>query len=128
MTTQTELDDLLVDEQSLNEEQLKEVLAPYAGIGNDSGAFVPTDKFGDLNSFQQTAVVLLHRKAAHELGLAEKEGVSPSEIASASGINHNTVKPAVRQLDEDGIVENHNGEYTVPTYNYDKVRELIESN
>lgn len=126
MSAQKSLDDLIVDEEQLNESLLAETLAPYAGITSESGAFVPTDEFGELRSDAQTAVVLLHRKATFELGLVDEEGAAPRQIAEASGINHNTVKTAVRELDKRGLVANDGGVYTIPTYNYEKAAELIQ--
>lgn len=125
MTQQKTLDDLLVNEDDLNEELLTEVLAPYVRIGDDSGAFIPTDEFESLQSTEKVAVFLLYRKAASELGLADDEGATPMEVTEGSGMNHSTVKGAVRELDEKNLVQNDDGKYSVPAYNYDSVRELI---
>lgn len=127
MTQQKPLDDLLVDEDDFNESMLTDVLAPFVGIGDTSGTLIPTAKFEELSAAAQTAVVLLARKATYELGLSEEEGATPLDISKISGINHNTVKTAVRDLDEMNLVANDGGEYTVPTYNYDKAKELIMS-
>lgn len=126
MAQQSTLDDLLVEEDDLNESLLTDVLSPYIGIGDESGAFLPNEKFESLNSTKQAAIVLLYKKAAYELDLSEEEGAGPMAIADASGMNHSTAKTAVRSLDEKNLVENNNGEYTVPPYNYDSVRRLIE--
>jgi predicted transcriptional regulator len=124
--SQQSLEDLLVDEDELTEELLTRTLSPYAGIGNESGAFVPTERFNSLESKSQTTVVLLIRKAAYELDLAEDEGASPKEIAELSGINHNTVKTAVRELADMNLVVNNDGRYSIPTYNYESARDLIQ--
>lgn len=126
MTAQSTLEDLLVSEEELNEGVLAEVLSPYVQIGESTGAFVPTEEFGSLKGVQQTAVVLLYRKAANALGLADEEGATPSEISDLSGMNHNTVKAAVRELDDQNLVENDSGTYSVKTYNYGPIRDLIQ--
>lgn len=115
-----------MDEQELNEEILAEVLSPFVRIGNESGDFIPTDEFEALNSTKQTAVVLLYQKAAFELDLAEQKGGTPQDISNISGINHNTVKTAVRNLEEDNIASNEDGLYSIPSYNYREVEALIE--
>lgn len=125
MATQNTLDGLLVDEDSMNEELLAETIAPYAGIGNNSGDFVPNPQFTELSSDAQVAVVLLYRKAAHELDFSVEVSATPKEITETSGVNHNTVKGAVRRLDDQGLVSNSDGEYHIPTYNYEAVKELI---
>ena len=126
MAQQSSLDDLLVDEQGFNESLLTDVLSPFVGIGDTSGALIPTEEFRELSSTAQTAAVLLARKAAHELGLSEDEGASPLEISEISGINHNTVKTAVRKLDEMDLVENDDGEYSIPSYIFDLAKDLIQ--
>lgn len=125
MTSQSSLDDLLVSEENMTEGLLTDVLSPYVQIGDRSGAFVPTEEFHELNALQQTAVVLLFRKAAHELDLADSEGAGPSEIAQEAGLNHSTVRDKVRELDDRSLVVNEDGVYTVPAYCYDQVREVI---
>jgi predicted transcriptional regulator len=124
--SQAKLEDLLIDEEGLNEGLLAGVLAPYVNIGDESGAFAPTTEFKSLDTTQQTVVALLYQRAAHELDFVEQEGASPSEIAESTGINHNSVKTAVRNLDELGLVVNDGGEYSIPPYNFDQAEELIE--
>lgn len=126
MSKQQSLDDLLLDETNYNEDLLTGVLAPYVRIGDSSGAFVPTDEFDSLEAREQVAIVLLYRKAAFELGLADSENASPKEVAEASGIKHNTVKPTVRELHEDGLVVNDDSRYSVPPYNYESLQKLID--
>ena len=126
MPQQTSLDDLLVDEEDRHEELLTTTLSPFLGIGDSSGALIPTEEFEKLSSVPQTALVLLGRKAAYGLDLADEEGATPKEISEISGINYNTVKSAVRELDEEGLVDNSDGCYTVPPHSYDQVKALIE--
>lgn len=126
MSQQSKLDDLLVEEDDLNESLLTGVLSPYVRIGDDSGAFLPTEEFESLTSTTQAAIVLLYKKAAFELGFSEEEGAGPMAIAEESGMNHSTAKGAVRSLDQENLVDNDNGVYTVPPYNYDSVQRLIE--
>lgn len=124
--SQSPLEDLLVDEEELNEGLLTGVLAPYVKIGKSSGVFAPTPEFQSLDTTQQTAVALLYQRAAHELGYAEEPGTSPSEIAESTGINHNSVKTAVRKLDDKGIVKNEGGVYSIPPYSFEAAKDLIE--
>lgn len=126
MSKQSTIDDLLVDEDELNESLLTDVLSPYIGIGNESGALLPNEKFESLTATEQTAIVLLYKKAASERGLSEEEGAGPTGIADASGMNPSTVRTALSRLSEKNLVENEGGEYTVPPYNYDRVQRFIE--
>ena len=95
-------------------------------IGKSSGVFAPTPKFKSLDTTRQTAVALLYQRAAHELGYAERPGASPSEIAESTGINHNTVKTAVRKLDDTGIAKNDGGVYSIPPYSFEAAEDIIQ--
>lgn len=125
MGEQASLDDLLVSEDQLNEAALTNIVAPYAEIGKETGVFVPTTKFDELSSDLQTAIVLLYQKAAHALNFEENEGLTPMEISEISGLNHSTVKGAVRRLANKNIVVNDEGTYSVPAYSYNKIEEMI---
>lgn len=125
--SKSNLEDLLVDEEELNEGLLTGVLAPYVKIGKSSGVFAPTPEFQSLDTTQQTAVAVLYKRAAHELGFTEEPGATPSEIAESTGINHNSVKTAARKRDDMGLVKNDDGVYSIPPYSFDAAEELIQS-
>lgn len=125
-TDQKQLDDLLVPEDDLHEGVLTDAIGSYVQIGQDSGAFIPTNEFSQLSANAQTLVALLYQKAGYELGLNDAEKVTPLEISETTGLNHNTVKGAVRKLKELNLVQSDDGSYWVPTYNYQNVKEYIE--
>lgn len=120
------IDDLIVNEDELNEALVAEILEPYVQIGGNSGAFVPSPEFDDLQAVEKTAIVLVYEKAKSVRDLAEDEKMAPSAISEASGINYNNVKWAVRQLDEMALVDNDEGTYSVPTYRLEAVKELVQ--
>lgn len=121
------IDDLFVDEEALNEALLTEILEPYVQIGKGSGTFVATENFDSRQSVEQAAIVLLFQKARYERGLAEDEEMTPSEISEVSGLNYNTVKGAVRELDEMGLVVNADGAYSIPPYKLEALKELVQT-
>lgn len=125
---QRTLEDLVVDEEELNEELLTEVLFEYIRIGQESGSIITQPPFHELSSTQKTAVILLTQKAKHELGLAESEWIGPTGIAEDSGMKRGTVYPAVKRIEEDqGIADNQDGKYTIPTHNLEKAKKFISS-
>ncbi|MFC7044606.1 helix-turn-helix domain-containing protein [Halobacteriaceae archaeon GCM10025711] len=123
---QKKLEDLIVDEDELNEELLAGLLSNYVRIGNDSGRLVLQPAFHELTSDKQVAVVLLSQKAKTELDMAESEWLTPSDIAELSGVKKGTVYPAVRNLDDEGLAENDDGNYRIPTYNLEKTEQFIK--
>jgi hypothetical protein len=123
---QSKLEDLLVSEDDLNEGLLAGGIGDYVRIGENSGAFIPNEQFDQLSANAQTIVALLYQKATFELGLSEAERLPPKEISETTGLNHNTVKGAVRELKNNNLVESEDGAYWVPTYNYQKAVSFIE--
>lgn len=124
-TTQSALEDLLVDEEQLNEELLTELLADYVGIGSKSGSLVPQPAFEELTAKQQIVVILLAQKARYELNMVESEQLTPSEISEESGIKTGTIYPSVRDLEEEDLAVGNNGNYHIPTYNFTKAKQFI---
>lgn len=127
MSTQhSNLQDLVVDEDELNEELLTNTLSPYIRLGENKGGLYPKEEFDELHFLRKTTVVLLAQQARHQLGMAEDDVLTPSEIADLSKINKNTVYPAVSELHERGIAEKENGEYTIAPPKLQKAKEFIE--
>lgn len=125
MSEQTELDDLLVDEEQLNEELLVKTVGTYAQIGKESGELVPNERYDDLSSKEKIVVVLLAQKARFELDLDDQKTLPPSEISALSGVKKGTVYPAVRDLDDDGLIRGEDGEYRLPSVNLEKAKEFL---
>ncbi len=122
---QRTLEDLLVDEQEISEEILHDLLTNYIRIGKQSGNLIPQRPFRELPAKQKTVVVLLAQRARHELDMVESEWMSPTEISEQSGIKKGTVYPTVRELNNQGLVEDDDGSYRIPAHGLDKAREYI---
>lgn len=122
---QSRLEDLLVDEEALSEEVLFNTLADYLRIGEQSGELIFQDEFQSLNVKRKTTVILLAQRALKELDIAESEWLSPSAISDISGIKKGTLYPTVRSLDEQGIVEDNDGSYRVPSRSFERAQAFI---
>lgn len=123
---QRTLENLLVDEQEMSEEILHDLLTNYIRIGKQSGDLIPQKPFRDLTAKQKTIIVLLSQRARHELDMVESEWMSPTEISEQSGIKKGTVYPTVRELDNEGLVEDDDGNYRIPAHGLDKARDYIQ--
>lgn len=124
-TSQSTLEDLLVDEEQMNYELLTNLLADYIGIGSDSGSLVPQPAFEELTAKQQIVVVLLAQRARYELDMVESEQLTPTEISEESGIKTGTIYPSVRDLEAEDIAVGNDGSYHIPPYNFTKAKQFI---
>lgn len=122
---QRNLENLLVDEQDISEEILHDLLTRYIQIGKQSGNLVPKQPFHDLTAKQKTVVVLLSQHARDKLDMVESEWMSPTEISQQSGVKKGTIYPTVRELDNEGLVEDDDGSYRIPAHGLEKARKYI---
>lgn len=128
MSEKTQLEDLLIDEQQLNEELLADTVGEYANIGENSGDLIPNESYNNLGSKEKVIVTLLAQKAKFELDMVENEWLAPSEISALSGVKKGTVYPAVRDLAAEGIVRDEDGEYVISSAKISKAKErLVEA-
>jgi hypothetical protein len=125
MPERSNLEDLLVDEEELNEELLVETVSKYAQIGKGSGDLIPKKRYNELNSKKKIVVALLAQKARFELSLSESEWLGPADISELSGIKTNTVYPSVRDLTDNGILRNENSKYMIPSVNVEQAKEYL---
>lgn len=125
MAEQTTLEDLLVDEEELNEELLAETVGDFAQIGKDSGDLIPNERYNDLGSRKKIVVAMMAQKVRFELDLTDEERIGPSEISNLSGVKKNTVYPAVRELDNEGILRSEDAEYWLPSVKIGAAKEYL---
>lgn len=123
---QRTLENLLVDEQEISEEILHDLLTEYIRIGKQSGGLIPQQPFRDLTAKEKVVIVLLSQRARHELDMVETEWMTPTEISDQSGVKKGTVYPTVRELDNEGVVEDDDGSYRIPTHGINEAREFID--
>lgn len=122
---QRTLENLLIDEQEMSEEILHDLLTKYIRIGKQSGGLIPQQPFRELAAKEKTVIVLLSQRARYELEMVETEWMSPTKISEQSGIKKGTVYPTVRELDNEGLVEDDDGNYRIPAHGLDKAREYV---
>jgi len=125
MSEQSSLEDLLVDEEQLNEELLANTVGKYVKIGKDSGDLIPNSEYNDLTSAKKVVVALLAQKARFELDMADDEWLSPSELSEMCGVKKNTIYPKVRDLTDEGIITDGDGEYMIPSVKVEQAKEYL---
>src|SRR5437660_9735235 len=121
------LADLLVKKEDLDRKLLAEVLTPYVKLDQDSGTVIPTPSFARLTNASKILVFLLGRKAAKSLNLlSEPEERTPKEIATLTGINHDSVKPTLSTLYKARKVQKAGNSYFVPDHAILTIREDLD--
>jgi len=123
---QLSFDDLLIDEEEVSETLLTETLIDYVRIGDESGSIVPQDAYEDLTNRKKVIITLLAQHALEGLEMTDQQWLTPTEIAEKSGIKKNSVYPAVRELDNDGVVDADDGSYRIPTHSLETAKRELE--
>ena len=103
------LADLFIDAGAVDRQAIAEALKEIVGIDTESHRVVTKPGFGKLAPRQQLVAVLLGVKAAHLLGLIEKDGAQPSEVVAASGMPPGTVRRGLRELLETRLLSQDSG-------------------
>lgn len=123
---QRPLENLLVDEKDIGEAILHDTLSEYIQIGKRSGDLIPQQPFHQLTAKGKTVIVLLSQRARKELDMVESEWLSPTSISAQSGVKKGTIYPTVRELRSEGIVEDNDGKYRIPTHSINHASEFFQ--
>jgi hypothetical protein len=122
------LSSLVVDGVEINKKLVAEVLAPYVLLDRSSGNPILLQAFHALKIEQKIVVYLLSRKAAISLGLRSgPEPATPKEIAATTGLNYDSVKPALSQMNKKRMAQNQNGAYLIPNEQVISIRTYLPS-
>jgi DNA-binding transcriptional ArsR family regulator len=123
----SELDDVFVDEEEMNEKLIAEVLCERVNIGQNEGQIYFENEFENLNAARKLGTVLVARKAVEHRDVVEDQKVGPSELAEITGMKKGTVDPALKKLREKNLAKSDNGSYYVPNPNLSKMKDFIEN-
>lgn len=105
------LDSLFVKEDEVNRELLREVLTPYVRL-DEKGRVFPLTRFYQLSNKEKILILLLSRKAI-ALKTGSKESIGPTELGQATEIPDGSIRPALRMLYNEKLVDEENGKYKV---------------
>ena len=59
--------------------------------------------------------------------MVETEWLTPATISEQSGLKAGTVRPAVRELEDEDIAKDDSGSYRIPTHGLTRVQEHIKA-
>lgn len=110
------LNALVLDAAEVDRAAIAGALKGRVGIDSKSGRVVLAPGFNALDARRKVVAVLLARKAAQLLGLADTEAMGHNEVVDASGLPSGTVAPALKSLREARLVAQDNAKaYYVPS-------------
>lgn len=121
------LDDLVIPEEPVDPTRLTRVLSPYLRLsGSSDSHFHYQDQYFDLPASDQVLVVLAGELARSSLGLADDEWLTPVDISRIAELDLGTAYPAVRSLEQRGIVENDSGNYRLDPAEFDRAATRLD--
>lgn len=94
---------LVVDAVELDRQRIAEALSGVVYLDR-AGRIVPADGFPALPNAEKLLAVLLGRKAAVLLELADVEAAAPSVLVSETGLPDGSVRPTLRRLYDNRLV------------------------
>jgi hypothetical protein len=110
------LRELVLDAAEVDRAAIAGALKGRVGIDSKSGRVVLSPGFNALDARRKVVAVLLARKAAHLLDLADMEAMGHREIVEASGLPSGTVAPTLKGLREARLVaQDDTKAYYVPS-------------
>lgn len=115
MVNNDPLQKLVIDVTELDKEKLRSLLVDYLAISKE-GQIVVLPNFSQLSTTNKILAIVLARRAAHALGLSEKDLISPKEIEEKTGIPGGTVRRELGELRDKRLLINIKGSYSVPNY------------
>lgn len=121
------LEKLFVDEETISEEILYDLLEPYIRFSKKTNEIIPTDNFINLKNELKILITLIAIKALFMLNKRENDKVSPKELEKLTSLKGNTIRPILKRLyDQRIILKDAKGKYFVPPTSISIIRNLLK--
>ena len=118
--------DSLILKKDLNKDILASILDGFIKINPDSGEIMLLPNYSKLKNKEQIIIILLSFKALKELGLREKEDVSPKEIERVSQLSGGTSRWILRDLVAERTLICEKSKYKVPNFILHNIKDKFE--
>jgi len=121
------LEELYVNKNEVDRQLLANLLMDYIGIDEDTLNPVFKPQYKKLKEKQKILIYLLYRVALVTLGKIEENqiGQTPKEIAKATGINYNSVRGYLSQLNSLLDKRKDKEGYYIPFYNISAIKDRL---
>ncbi|MDI6893789.1 MAG: hypothetical protein QME70_04110 [Bacillota bacterium] len=120
------LQDLLVDPEALDRELLATILKAFVLVEKGTGTIRFTPAWNRLPAPGKVLAYLLARKAVRALGLTEKEAVLPKQIERHTGIKGGTLRPVLKRLHDERLLDKDADGYKVPNQAIELAKAMLE--
>ncbi|MFA4946170.1 MAG: hypothetical protein WC607_01355 [Candidatus Micrarchaeia archaeon] len=119
------LDSLFVKGESLNRELLRDLLFDFIRL-DESGRIFPLTNFYSETNRNKVLLLLLASKAL-SLKTNIVDDVSPKELEKTSDIPAGSIRPTLRQLAEERLVEENDGRYKILSGALPRCSQILKS-
>lgn len=109
------------ESQSVNRQELADLLSPYLSIHIEEGTFDFSSRFGDLPNMEKILIILAAVKARSLVADGASDEISPSEIIAMEAMPTGSVKGTLKKLADARDVKVHSGKYALPNYKISQV-------
>lgn len=111
------LEDLLVDEDKVADELMKELLSPYVGLSRTEDKIVPKSEFTELPQPKKVLLYLLSRHAMVKLQvLGASLATKPDKVAESCFLPLKTTREILSKLKADGFLAKNKDGYLIPVH------------
>lgn len=129
---QDPLDQLFEDKRALDTALLAEIIKPYIRLTAEPPEVFMTERWHKLNVQQKLLTFMLGRKALRVKGYIDDaaERVQPSQIAEATGLNPNSIRPTLTRSRDERLVrtdKKEGGAYWIPDYALVAIKNLMSN-
>lgn len=121
------LDSLVIPESPIKRDELMNLLKRYLRIVYSSDKFNFQRRYWGLSTDRKVLVVLLGEKARYLLGISEDDRLDPTRVSKLSEVKLGNAYPAIRKLEQRGLIENRGGEYRIPPERFNRVKKYVLS-
>ncbi len=123
MANEDPLDSLFIKGDEVNRELLKDILSRYVRL-DENGRIFPLAIFYSQTNKNKIIIALLARKAL-TLKTGAEESISPNELGKLIDIADGSLRPALRMLVEEHLVDDENSHYKVFSHALQRCAELL---
>lgn len=125
MVSEDPLDSLFVKGDEVNRELLRDVLVQFVRL-DERGRIFPLSAFYQQPNKNKVLILLLARKAL-SLKTGSEESISPSELGKLIDIPDGSLRPLLRLLADEKVVDDENSRYKVFSHAIQRCSELLSS-
>lgn len=117
MDKKSVLEELLIDEDKVTDDLIKELLSPYVGLSKSEDKIVPKHGFADIPQPKRVLLYLLGRHAMERLKIPKASlSASTEKIAESCLVPLKSCREILSRLKGDGLIAKNKEGYLIPVH------------